>query len=82
MSGRRRATAPPPAERDQLAAIGIAAGLVATLLFGILYWVTGEVPAVVAGSGGGLLLLAASLAAASANRKDGKAPCTRRSGRG
>jgi hypothetical protein len=51
-------TATPP-----LPLLGIAAGLVGFLLFGILYVVTDAVPVLVAGCGGALLLLAVSIAA-------------------
>ena len=51
-------------EDEQLPAIGIAAGLVALLLFGVLYAATGHPAALVAGCGGGALLLAVSLLAA------------------
>jgi hypothetical protein len=47
-----------------LPTIGIAAGLVALLLFGALYAATGAPSALVAGGGGALLLLGVSLAAA------------------
>jgi len=49
-----------------LRAIGIAGGLVAMILFTLLYWATGALPALVAGSGGGALLLAVSLLAGAA----------------
>ena len=44
--------------------LGIAAGVVALFLFGILYGNTGHPAALVAGCGGGLLLLAVSALAA------------------
>jgi hypothetical protein len=48
-----------------LPVLGIAAGLVSFLLFGILYVLTDAAPVLVAGCGGALLLLAVSIAAAS-----------------
>jgi hypothetical protein len=51
-------TAPVP-----LPFLGTAGGLVAFLLFGILYILTDAAPALVAGCGGALLLLAVSIAA-------------------
>jgi hypothetical protein len=51
-------TATPP-----LPVLGIAAGLVAFLLFGILYVLTDAAPVLVAGCGGALLLLGVSIAA-------------------
>jgi hypothetical protein len=46
-----------------LPVLGIAAGLVAFLLFGIFYVLTDAAPVLVAGCGGALLLLGVSIAA-------------------
>lgn len=54
------------AQMLSLRAIGIAAGLVAIILFSLLYLATGALPVLVAGSGGGALLLAVSLLALAA----------------
>jgi hypothetical protein len=51
------------AQMLSLRAIGIAAGLVAIILFALLYLATGALPSLVAGSGGGAMLLAISLLA-------------------
>jgi MFS superfamily sulfate permease-like transporter len=48
------------AQTPRLADIGIAAGLVAMFLFGVLYGTTGHPAALIVGCGGGLLLLIAS----------------------
>jgi hypothetical protein len=53
----------PAAAAVRLHLLGIAAGLVAFLLFGILYVLTDAAPVLVAGCGGALLLLAVSIAA-------------------
>ncbi len=60
----RAAALPAHAESQGLPLIGIAAGLVAFLLFGILYVLTDSLAALVAGCGGALLLLCVSIAAA------------------
>jgi hypothetical protein len=51
-------------KKISLAEIGIAAGVVAMFLFGILYGTTGHPAALLAGCGGGLLLLSVSLLSA------------------
>ena len=63
MSARREQAGDGAAETRPLPALGIAAGLVAFLLFGILYVLTDAAPVLVAGCGGALLLLSVSIAA-------------------
>jgi len=53
-------------EPRKLREIGIAAGLVAIFLFGVLYGTTGHLAALIAGCGGGFLLLVVSVLAGQA----------------
>ena len=55
--------------QPRLRELGIAAGLVAMFLFGLLYATTGHSAALIVGCGGGFLLLIASLLAGQSQRR-------------
>ena len=56
-------------QRPKLREIGIAAGLVAMFLFGVLYGTTGHPAALIAGCGGGFLLLITAVLAGQAQER-------------